>query len=433
MPRIEEYADAPALTGSEFVPVSVQIAGQYVTRRTTTQAIANKAPSTGGSGGAVDPYDAIRSWLPPYSVSAAGAAADNTAGINSAISAASSSGGGSGRVLLPQGRINTNAPIVLRSGVNLIGQGTSETNGTELYLANGSNCHVIQDNHWTDHIDYLDWAGVSNLRINGNKAGNPIAGGTVLTRGCGIAIYAMGEEVRIQNCNIRNCGYYGLYVPGPSLCGTGRNITTIGCDYGSIGIVGTDGSYVFDNVRAEIGGPLFQGTNGNTVSVVLNGCRQDNCGSNSVINLTGWRGCIIVNGGVFRAASKSINNLVNIGLLPTTGSLGPIIFPVPVYQQNFVRHLLHPNGGDANVEFETDIASGGWTTAMWYPGDYLFLRSGMRIGLNPNSREIRWRATEGNITPNADTWGLITPLGFKHPETSIDRYTHTTVTEWVGG
>jgi hypothetical protein len=126
--------------------------------------------------------------------------------INAAITAVNAAG--SGIVMLPGHNYALAAPIILKSGVYLLGNGS---NATRLKLVMAANCNILEtpdfatltlSNKWltTDGVPY--GFGFDRLTFDGNRANQTVAGGVAIY-GKG---YNIGNDVKIVNP--KGVGFY---------------------------------------------------------------------------------------------------------------------------------------------------------------------------------------------------------------------------------
>ncbi len=113
-------------------------------------------------------------------------------------------------ILFPRGRILINAPIKWRTGAELRGFAPSPAawwHGSELFLVDGSNCNMIETVPEKD--DWIHWARLTNLRLDGNKRGQ--------TPGSGSCIYVhrSGECTVIDRVQAKNGANYNIHFGGP--------------------------------------------------------------------------------------------------------------------------------------------------------------------------------------------------------------------------
>ena len=91
---------------------------------------------------------AVPTWLAPYRVSAQAQPSDNRAALNQAILDAVAQTRPP-VLLLPAGRIPVDGPVILRRGIRVNGVSAADLPiGTELFLVDGSNSVVLQNESW---------------------------------------------------------------------------------------------------------------------------------------------------------------------------------------------------------------------------------------------------------------------------------------------
>ncbi len=204
---------------------------------------------------------AIATWLAPYRVSSQAAPSENRAALNQAILDAVAQKRPP-VLLLPAGRIALDGPVILRRGIRINGASAADLpNGTELFLADGANGTVVQNEAWPAGERTWECAELAYLRVNGNRAGNPDGGS-------GIAIHGMGKASEIRHVVARNCARFGFEFTGPQEPLTLRNCTVE--DNGAGGVrLGGDGVMLVQALTGRGEGPLIVVDGGGTPSIVL--------------------------------------------------------------------------------------------------------------------------------------------------------------------
>lgn len=359
MPRIADYPDAGALTGSEYLPVWQ--GATLTTRRTTVQSVANKAPISTPST-ASDPKDMIRTWLPPYNVSPSAAPADNVAGINLAILHASQSSGAQGvQVRLPRGLCNINAPIIMRSGVHLVGAqfGPSQYN---LLLASGSNCNGIQNANWFDGLGILERASIRDFYINMNRGGNSNGSGLAINRSNGLwtenfgaaAASRYGMEFRGRNDNVH--------------CRSGTSNSPL---LSVVGIFG-DGNYSFDTMSCDGAGLGFYHLQNNDAVVNVINTKGESNPNNFMFWCDNFRGILNMLGGTF--TNEGLQNPPHVtewfGRISGPGA-PQAVHLIAVRAYNFTKAILDEIGGTFAwcPLIDTSIGEIHWTPPPGYVGN----------------------------------------------------------------
>jgi hypothetical protein len=203
----------------------------------------------------------IATWLAPYRVSSESEPADNRGALNQAILDAVAQ-----RrppvLLLPPGRIPLDGPMILRRGIRVHGASAADLPiGTELFLVDGSNGIVIQNEAWPNGERSWDCAELAYLRVNGNRAGNPQGGS-------GIAIHGVGKAAEIRNLVVRNCARFGLEFSGPLEPLTVRNCAVEDNALGGLR-VGGNGPVLIHGLAGRGQGPLLAVETGGSPSIVL--------------------------------------------------------------------------------------------------------------------------------------------------------------------
>lgn len=327
--KVSELGDASLpLTGSELV----HLVQGGVSKKGTTADIAALADA----GGSSDVRDGIRTWLAPYNVSKDASAATNIAGINQAILDARSHARGA-PVLLPQGILNINAPIVVYPGTRLKGQapadnanGTATSSGTKLFLASGSNCNVIQDSGWAGSTGSWAQGEISDLFIDANQANN--AAGL-----SGIAIYAMGEASVIQRCHVQNAKRYGFEIKAGSSPATLRLCSANSNVLGGLYHEG-NGALLIDSLAGELNDAAFVHLKGGlNASVILLNCRHSDPadGQVAVLDLEDFQGSVQVLGGRFLTNSEEEGGTnVNDAFVKIRGSSTPAVLRIKGVVEN---------------------------------------------------------------------------------------------------
>jgi hypothetical protein len=207
---------------------------------------------------------AILTWLAPYQVSSDASPADNRAALNQAVLDAVSQNRPP-VLLLPPGRIPLDGPMVLRRGTRIYGASAADLPiGSELFLADGANSSLIQDEAWPDGERMWECAELAYLRVNGNRVGNP--GG-----GSGIAIHSMGKAAEIRHVVVRNCARYGFEFTGPQDPLTLRNCTVEDNAAGGVRL-GGDGPVMIQALTGRgLGRPLLVVETAGAPSILLVG------------------------------------------------------------------------------------------------------------------------------------------------------------------
>jgi hypothetical protein len=206
---------------------------------------------------------AILTWLAPYQISSIASPADNRIALNQAILDAVSQSRPP-VLLLPQGRIPVDGPIVLRRGTRIYGASAADLPiGSELFLADGVNSSLIQDEAWPAGERMWECAELAYLRVNGNRAGNP--GG-----GSGIAMHSMGKAAEIRHVVVRNCARFGFEFTGPQEPLTLRNCTVEDNAAGGVRL-GGDGPVLIQALTGHGEGPLVVVETAGAPSVLLVG------------------------------------------------------------------------------------------------------------------------------------------------------------------
>lgn len=204
---------------------------------------------------------AILTWLAPYRVSSQARPSENRAALNQAVLDAV----GQQRppmLLLPAGRIAVDGPVILRRGIRVSGASAADLPiGTELYLADGSNSSVIQNEAWPSGERSWDCAELAYLRVNGNRAANPEGGS-------GIAIHGIGKAAEIRNVVVRNCARFGLEFTGPQEPLTLRNCAVEDNALGGVRL-GGNGPALIHGLAGRGPGPLVVVETGGSPSIVL--------------------------------------------------------------------------------------------------------------------------------------------------------------------
>jgi hypothetical protein len=206
---------------------------------------------------------AIATWLAPYRVSSDARPSFNRDALNQAVLDAVAQKRPP-VVLLPPGRIPLDGPVILRRGIRVNGASAADLPiGTELFLVDGSNSVVIQNEGWPTGERSWECAELAYLRVNGNRAGNPDGGS-------GIAIRSMGTTSEIRQVVVRNCARYGFEFSGTHDPATLRSCTVE--DNGAGGVrLGGDGVMLVQALTGHGGGPLFVVDGGGSPSVTLVG------------------------------------------------------------------------------------------------------------------------------------------------------------------
>ncbi|HXV25409.1 MAG TPA: right-handed parallel beta-helix repeat-containing protein [Alphaproteobacteria bacterium] len=204
---------------------------------------------------------AIATWLAPYRVSSQAAPADNRAALNQAILDAVAQKRPP-LVLLPAGRIPLDGPVILRGGIRLNGASAADLPiGTELFLADGANGSVLQNEAWPGGDRTWECAELAYLRVNGNRAGNREGGS-------GVAIHGVGKTTEIRHMVVRNCARFGFEFTGPQEPLTLRNCTVEDNAAGGVRLAG-DGAALIQALTGRGQGPLLVIESGGTPSIVL--------------------------------------------------------------------------------------------------------------------------------------------------------------------
>ena len=134
-----------------------------------------------------------------FGASVGGTAAANVTGIQAAIDAAETNGGG--RVKLKAGRYSINSTLTLPNKVILSGEGSG---ATEIYLANSSNCTMIKSDNYDTLVGTDTWLvasgctyafGLEHLKLNGNYANQ--------SSGSGVQFY--GKRLYVNDVMIVYC------------------------------------------------------------------------------------------------------------------------------------------------------------------------------------------------------------------------------------
>jgi hypothetical protein len=206
---------------------------------------------------------AILTWLAPYQISSDASPADNRAALNQAILDAVSQTRPP-VLLLPQGRIPLDGPIVLRRGTRIYGASAADLPiGSELFLADGANSSLIQDEAWPVGERMWECAELAYVRVNGNRAGNPRGGS-------GIAMHSMGKAAEIRHVVVRNCARFGFEFTGPQEPLTLRNCTVEDNAAGGVRI-GGDGPVLIQALTGHGEGPFVVIETAGAPSVLLVG------------------------------------------------------------------------------------------------------------------------------------------------------------------
>jgi hypothetical protein len=206
---------------------------------------------------------AVPTWLAPYRVSAQAQPSDNRAALNQAILDAVAQTRPP-VLLLPPGRIPVDGPVILRRGIRVNGASAADLPiGTELFLVDGSNSVVLQNETWPNGERGWECAELAYLRVNGNRAGNPDGGS-------GIAIHGMGKAAEIRSLVVRNCARFGLEFTGPHEPLALRSCTVEDNGLGGLRLAG-DGPAVIQGLTGRGQGPLLVVDSGGSPSIVLLG------------------------------------------------------------------------------------------------------------------------------------------------------------------
>jgi hypothetical protein len=204
---------------------------------------------------------AIPTWLAPYRVSPQARPSENRAALNQAILDAVEQRRPP-MLLLPPGRIPVDGPVILRRGIRVNGASAADLPiGTELYLVDGSNSIVIQNEAWPSGERSLECAELAYLRVNGNRAANPQGGS-------GIAIHGIGQAAEIRNIVVRNCARYGFEFTGPQEPLTVRNCAVEDNGLGGVRLAG-NGPVLLHGLAGRGQGPLVVVETGGSPSIVL--------------------------------------------------------------------------------------------------------------------------------------------------------------------
>lgn len=166
--------------------------------------------------------------------------------INAAINALSATGG---TVQLAPGTFDVVTPIVLKTGVALLGSGFG---ATTLRLADGANCDVVK----SDGFDSLVGTGglggihsfrISDIKIDGNKANN--------TSGRGLCLYGWAydlDRVVVGNCKgdgiHSEWGNWGDPQPHRSMEASWRHVLAHDCDGRGVYFNGPHDSRISDTM-----------------------------------------------------------------------------------------------------------------------------------------------------------------------------------------
>lgn len=206
---------------------------------------------------------AIATWLAPYRVSSDARPSFNRDALNQAILDAVAQKRPP-VVLLPPGRIPLDGPMILRRGIRVVGASAADLPiGTELFLVDGSNTVVVQNEGWPTGERSWECAELACLRVNGNRAANPDGGS-------GIAIRSMGTTSEIRQVVVRNCARYGFEFSGTQDPATLRSCTVE--DNGAGGVrLGGEGVLLISALTGHGGGPLVVIEGGGSPSVTLLG------------------------------------------------------------------------------------------------------------------------------------------------------------------
>lgn len=193
---VQAAVDAAASTGATDMEVANAVAALAATVATDAELAA-----------AVAPDRARLATLEAFRMPAPTSAAVDTPALNALLETARVAGGGV-IDLYPGAIYNTNAPIVIGTGVRL------RMNGATLKLVAGANCNILESYNFAGLTNTDTWTNVPNSFqvmggfFDGNKA-NQGAGNWR-----GIAIYGYGYK--FDNFVIRNCKGVGFWTEGAS-------------------------------------------------------------------------------------------------------------------------------------------------------------------------------------------------------------------------
>lgn len=189
-------------------------------------------------------------------------ATDDTAAIQAAIDAASAVGG---TVFFPIGRYVISSSIELKIGVNLIGSSVSTNNGTELYLADGSDTDMIISDTDQTGTGFHHWSTIKNIYLRGNTANNASGNGIHVTG-------RTGEGFKLENMQIVDCAENGILLSRGTVPFYGENLHLFANDGAGIKIAAAGGDSQLMPVLNHISGD----DNGTALIHIL-GAALSNC------------------------------------------------------------------------------------------------------------------------------------------------------------
>jgi hypothetical protein len=338
--KISELPEAALpLVGTEAVPV-VQ---DGITKQTAVTNLAGDA--------------AILTWMAPYRVTPEGDPKANLAAINQAILEATGKSRPS-MVMLPRGRIPVDGPVILRRGVRVHGASAGDLPaGTELFLVDGANTNLVQNDEWPSGDQFWQWGEIANLRLNGNSPGNPEGGS-------GVAVRQMGEAAEIRNVVAKNCTRFGFEFSGRHAPLMVRSCAAHGNLKGGVRLA-AEGAMVLTGISGEGNGTFLVIDGGGAPSITIIGLSAQ--GHDVLIRLKEGSGQLSILGGCVVAQDGGMEVIRISGGAPRVYCLGLRHTGYPRLLRDEVTGFQLPSDGEASgvVFYNAEVRAAGGPGAGW--------------------------------------------------------------------